>query len=557
MTITFARTGTGYDSSSYEAPTPAGTGGVIVVAAFGRDGAMSPATPSDWSSSLGFSGYAEAYLQGVWYAPADSNPDMTFVKAGTGENGLYSVRVDNAQIAPVVIAVNETTPGSFHSTIDVPDVASAQDGVALLFVSMQGTDNLASTSLGFTEHYDGQIGEAGWWARSCAVLSLDPVTPGGGTWDGGTITFSGEMAVGALSLVIKTGSGDTVPTAIADLAGTAGATAVTLTHTAPDDGGDTITDYVYQFREDSTLTPTPVTSAAVSSGFSATRSPSFTLGAAPQENDIILVFPSSTTGAAITPNVTWNNVLSGTTDVESDAHQICALWHRVTADEAGTTAWTMTNIYDATETGNVSAVLIRGALSEGNPIQASNTGFNSGNTTTPHVLAGIANTGAAGGLIISAVAKDSTGAYSTQPSGWTFLTTSNTNQGKAVLRRTALNTVNENLSATNITPSAGDEYVSITVVIAAGYPAWQTFSDATTTTLGTTITGLTNDTDYLFRAAAINGVGQSAWSNVAGPYTPVSSTIDLNLQLGDSTVDAFYLGDSQVDALYLGDSQVF
>lgn len=49
---------------------------------------------------------------------------------------------------------------------------------------------------------------------------------------------------------------------------------------------------------------------------------------------------------------------------------------------------------------------------------------------------------------------------------------------------------------------------------------WQTFTDGTSTATAATVTGLTNGSDYEFRVAAVNDVGQSSWSNIAGPYTP-------------------------------------
>ena len=49
---------------------------------------------------------------------------------------------------------------------------------------------------------------------------------------------------------------------------------------------------------------------------------------------------------------------------------------------------------------------------------------------------------------------------------------------------------------------------------------WITFADGTSATTGATVTGLTNGVDYEFRVIAVNGIGNSAPSNIAGPYTP-------------------------------------
>jgi hypothetical protein len=55
---------------------------------------------------------------------------------------------------------------------------------------------------------------------------------------------------------------------------------------------------------------------------------------------------------------------------------------------------------------------------------------------------------------------------------------------------------------------------------------WHTFSDGTSTSTSTTVTGLTGGTVYEFRVAAVNSVGQGAWSNtVTG--TPTTGPVVL------------------------------
>lgn len=59
-----------------------------------------------------------------------------------------------------------------------------------------------------------------------------------------------------------------------------------------------------------------------------------------------------------------------------------------------------------------------------------------------------------------------------------------------------------------------------------GAPAsWSTFADGTSTAASMTITSLTNGTEYDFRVAAVNSVGTAAWSNVV-TATPVAAGFD-------------------------------
>jgi hypothetical protein len=60
-----------------------------------------------------------------------------------------------------------------------------------------------------------------------------------------------------------------------------------------------------------------------------------------------------------------------------------------------------------------------------------------------------------------------------------------------------------------------------------GGSTWTTFSDGTSTSTSATVTELTNGTAYVFRVAAVNGVGTGAYSSVTSSVTPNNQAIQM------------------------------
>lgn len=211
MAITFARTGYSYGTTTFTAPTPSGSGGRLVVAAVHRGVTVTPDTSGDWSSSIDSPGTADQAVVRAWVATA-SSPDMGFGGSGTGEVGMYSIRIDDADVADSHASATQNSATFGTSPVNLPDVGSAPDGAAIGFIGIHDGGSTSAYSLSWTEHYDGDIGSSGWWAKDVAVVSLDGVTPGGGTYDPGTVTFAaGEYSEHAVIVVeIAAGGGGIV-----------------------------------------------------------------------------------------------------------------------------------------------------------------------------------------------------------------------------------------------------------------------------------------------------------------------------------------------------------
>ena len=75
--------------------------------------------------------------------------------------------------------------------------------------------------------------------------------------------------------------------------------------------------------------------------------------------------------------------------------------------------------------------------------------------------------------------------------------------------------------------------------------SWTTFSDGTSTSTSATVTGLTLNTAYIFRVAAVNVIGTGSYSTVSSSFTPVAHDSGVMFPLQVITVGA--AGASSID----------
>lgn len=216
----------------------------------------------------------------------------------------------------------------------------------------------------------------------------------------------------------------------------------------------------------------------------ASRSPAITFASYTSVVDDIVVFVAASGAAAALATAPTNWVLptptTGANPVASDSHTLVFAYHKVTS--AGVSTYTATNLWNATQTGNVVGVVLRG-VAPATPLDDLVSGFSSTNTATPHVFPALVGANlSTSSLVVSAVAADSAVTYTT-PTGYTVQATNGTNLRNSVFTRDVRTTTGTAIAAQNITPSAGDEYAAFTAAftIGAADPKTQTLVDAFTT----------------------------------------------------------------------------
>lgn len=197
-----------------------------------------------------------------------------------------------------------------------------------------------------------------------------------------------------------------------------------------------------------------------------TRSPSFTLGSAPPENTILVAFINHASGfIGVADPSGWTNALGANVSVQSDSNSFSCYTHRVTAGEAGssTVTWTLTNLFDVDGDGNIVVAGFSG-VDTTTAVDVASSGFSSSNTATPHDIPAL-TAGVDDGYLVGCIGVNGSSTHTTA-TGWSNLDVGATNsQTTSVFRRDALTTVSESVAATSFTPSVGDEYCAVALVL--------------------------------------------------------------------------------------------
>lgn len=213
----------------------------------------------------------------------------------------------------------------------------------------------------------------------------------------------------------------------------------------------------------------PTVSNGLRTGLASTRNftAAFGSGYVPQAGDIIYFFArAGATSQTSTTPTGWTNPLGGNTVVSATGVTAVAVYHVVTSAEAtaGTTTYTASNLWDASQTGACYACVVRG-VDQTTPIDDSESLV--GTSTTTHQFSGL--TGAnlsTSSVVVDGVASAGSGTY-TDPAGYTLLAknTAGQNQG-AMYRNNTATVAGTNVAAQNITSSATAVFVSITTAFA-------------------------------------------------------------------------------------------
>ncbi|MEK7292633.1 MAG: fibronectin type III domain-containing protein, partial [Actinomycetota bacterium] len=493
----------------------AGTGNYSTVSA-----SVTPATvPGAPTSVAGTAGISEVSL--TWTAPAsnggaaitdyvvESSPDgttwtvfadgvsataaatvtgltngqaYTFRVSATNSAGTGATSVVSASVTP------RTTPGAPTSVAGT----SGNTQVSLTWTAPASNGGSAITDYVIQSSPDGTTYTT--FADGTSTTTSATVT---GLTNGQAYTFRvaavNVAGTGNYSTVSASVTPATVPGAPTSVAGTAGNTQVSLTWTAPNNGGAAITDYVVESSPDGT------TWTVFADGVSATAAATVT---------------GLTNGQAYTFRVSaTNSVGTGATSVVS-ASVTPATVPGAPTSVAGTAGNTQVSLTWTAPASNGGAA-ITDYVVESSPDGTTWTVFADGvSTVASATVTGLTN-GQAYTFRVAASNSAGTGATSTVSGSVTPRTV------PGAPTSVAGTPGNTQVSLTWTAPASnGGAAITDYVVEFNDGATWATFADGTSTAASATVTGLANGTPYTFRVAATNVAGTGATSTVSAAVTP-------------------------------------
>lgn len=434
--VTFA-SGTGSGSNpTISRPTSTATADYVVVQGIVQTTSSTPPTTmTDMTllDSASFDIGGGSWVHHVAWAGTAVGATLTWTVSYSAGYSLRAARVIDTDGVDATAALEVSFSGTSHPS---PEVTTTVDDC--LVVQLCGTfdpTHTMTTPSGWTLAESDTAGSAASYAWTKVQATA------GAT---GTATSTSSTSAGTLRVAVAF-----APAATGDATATPAVVTATVSVPSPPLVGAFEITY-------------PIT--GVSATFSATRSPAFTLGTSPQEDDILVAFISSTTTATVADISEWTNVLGSATDVESDAHQSFMVYHRVTAaeDAANTVTWTLTNIYGATETGRISVAVLRGVKATSELVgSASGSDVNLVDGTIPSV------TPTADSVVIAGLSQDGTGTRTSAPTGYTDIAGGTSTQHNYIYRRTSNATSGSPTGTAAANTGTNDEYVSIVAAFEA------------------------------------------------------------------------------------------
>src|SRR5690606_26150612 len=323
------------------------------------------------------------------------------------------------------------------------------------------------------------------------------------------------------------GGGPTVPDAVDDLDAAAGDEEVVLTWSAPEDGGSAITDYIVEYGE---TTGFPGNAQVFADGTSA-RSGERGAGRARAVNGV------GESAAATVDTATASDgptVPEAVDDLDATA-----------GDEEVTLTWSA----PADGGSAITDYIVEYGETSGFPgnaqVFADGTSASTGASVT-----GLTNV-PDDSLRVKAVNGVGESAYSNVDTA-----TPNAPAVPDAINNLVATPANSQVTLTWSAPANNGSAITDYIVEygeTSGFPGnAQVFNDGVSATTGATVTGLVNGTEYSFRVAAVNGVGQGPYSNV-DTATPAAGSSPQNETDAEITVDINDFLSFSIENLAAGD----